>query len=177
MRRLVMILAATAAASALWATAGSLDAWAQSRFTSSEKDFSVAFPRPPAIERRGAETDDASGYRSYLARDGQRAFLVQVDQYPRGIPVPAPDPEAYELILRAYAVASASRLKSTTPVRLSGYEGLQGSFARPAGGAEIRWVVMVGRRIYQLSYAGVDADDVAASAPAFLDSFTLTPEG
>ena len=175
MRRLANILAATAAAGAVMASAwpGSGEASAEPLFVSPQHDFRIAFPNPPEIEGRGAKTDDASGYRTYSARGRQGAFLVRVDQYPKTIPVPAPDPQVYELILRAYAAQSASRLETTTPVQLDGHAALQGLFAHAEGTTEIRRVLMVGRRIYQLSYTGADRAAADETAAAFLDSFRI----
>ncbi len=171
MRRVAKVLAVAAVLSCCGLGA----AWPQSLFTSPQRDFVVAFPKPPEIAGRGAETDDASGYHIYSANGGHGAFEVRVDQYPKAIPVPAPDPQAYEMILRAYAVQTSSRLEATTPVELGGRPALQGQFAHATGATEIRRVLMVGHKIFQVSYTDHAATD--SSGAAFLDSFKVTPGG
>ena len=169
MRRIAKVLAATAA---VLTYSGVGEAWPKSLFTSPQRDFVVAFPSHPEIAGRGAENEDASGYRVYSAGGAHDAFEVRVDQYPKTIPVPAPDPQTYELILRAYAVQTASRLEATTPVQFDGHLGLQGRFVHATGATEIRRVLMVGHKIYQVSYTDHAAADPAGTA--FLDSFKLT---
>ena len=173
----MVVLAASAAVASVWAvspdSAERAGAWAQALFTSPEQDFSVAFPRSPSVDGRVPESDDASGYRIFQARDDGGLFQVRVDQYPRGIRVPMPDAYTYGLILRAYAVESSSRLVSTSPAQLGGHPALEGLFVGGAGARELRRVLMLGRRIYQVSYTRSDGGGDRETGTAFLESFKL----
>ena len=164
---------AASAAAVLPAWPDQTEAWAQSLFTSAQGGFSVAFPRQPKVAGHLAERGDVSGSVAYQAEDDRGSFLVRVDEYPKGIRIPDPDPYVYELILRAYAVQTSARLVSTTPVRLGGYTALQGLIAHDGEARELRRVLMVGRRIYQISYTQAAGADAAGPGPAFLDSFRI----
>ncbi len=144
-----------------------------STFIPLERDFSVLFPAPPQIDGHAPTSDDDSGFRTYLVQDQYGSYLVRIDQYPKSIPVPDPNPRAYRLLLRAHAVQSSSRLISVTEVKVGGLAALQGDFVSDTGGAEQMLVLMVGHRVYQVSRI-VRSDAPAAAAPdPFLESFRI----
>jgi hypothetical protein len=135
--------------------------------------FSASFPTRPQVIGHAPETDEDSGYWVYADQGRCAAYRVRVDQYPKNIRVPAPDQRAYDLILRAHAVESSSHLRSERAVAVGGQPGLEGEFVGAAGGGERIRVVMLGRRVYQVSYtqaAGGRCDE----ADAFLASFQIT---
>jgi len=163
----------TAIASSL-ATTPSSDVPARPTFEAPSQGFSASFPAPPQVIGHGPAGDDDSGYWIYAGRSNGASYTVRIDQYPNSIRVPAPDERAYDLLLRAHAVESSSRLKSEKSVGVGGLAGLEGDFVGEAGGGEHMRVVMVGRRIYQISYTPA-AGDGGEQGDAFLASFQINP--
>ena len=153
----------------LMTAALALPALAAPRYDSPEHDFSVAFPSAPVVEGRRSAGDDDSSWAIYDVQDHGAVFRVRVDRYPASLPAPKPDKTTYQLLLRGHAVESASRLVSSGPVRLGGHPAMQGVFAGGDGGRQQMRVLMLGRRVYQVSYSGPDE-----AAAAFLDSFRLS---
>ena len=174
-RRLTIVLmtAAIAATGAsllpIWPQ--STAAVARSRYTPQEGDFSVSFPVEPVVDGRRAVNDDDSSFRTYVAADEGGAFAVRVDQFPQSIRAPALDKRTYELLLRNHALETSSRLLSITPARLGGRAVLQGVFANKTGSEEHMRVLMVGRRVYQVSYTSAGGPAFAEAGAAFLESF------
>lgn len=148
-------------------------AMAASRFDSPEHDFSVAFPADPVIEGRRAANDDDSSYAIYDLQDNGVAYTVRMDRFPTSLPPPAPDMRTYTLMLRSHARESASRLVSTAPARLGGRDAVEGIFVRDDGARQQMRVLLIGRRVYQVSYTGPDGAESAATGAAFLDSFRI----
>ena len=163
-RRLTLVLMMAALAAT---------AQAAPHFDSPEHDFSVDFPADPVIEGRRAANDDDSSYAIYDLQDHGVAFTVRVDRFPTSLPAPKPDTSTYQLMLRSHARESSSRLVSATPARLGGRPAMQGVFARQNGDQQQMRVVLVGRRVYQVSFTGPDEAASAATGAAFLDSFHL----
>jgi len=147
--------------------------WAQSVYTYPDSDFSIAFPGPPDVDAHAPQNDDAPGSWTYLVKENGISFSVRIDQYPKSIRVPDPTPFTYQLLLRGHAVETSSRLVSTGPVLLGKKPALQGVFASSNGGTELRRVLMVGHRVYQVSYSTEGPADPGQGA-AFLDSFKLS---
>ena len=143
-------------------------------FESPSQDFRVAFPTPPQLSGHTPANDDDSGSWTYAVRLNGRAFTVRIDQYPNRIRVPAPDPHTYELLLRAHAEENSSRLVSMKSVDVGGLTGLEGDFVGANGAGELMRVLMVGRRIYQLSYVLPEGDGGGEQGDGFLTSFRLT---
>jgi hypothetical protein len=171
-----VLMAATAAAAVvlpIWPE--NTAARAQSVYTSPASDFSVAFPGPPEVQAHPPESPDSPGYWTYAGKANGVSLLVRNDQYPASIRVPEPTPRMYELLLRGYAVQTSSRLLSTGAALLGGKPALQGVFAASAGATELRRVLIVGRRVYQVSYVYAEGLGDAAQGAAFLDSFQLSP--
>ena len=174
-RQSTRLLAAFAAAGAA-SLSGDLQAWpvqAQSVFTSPDREFSVAFAAPPKVDSHPPRSEDAAAYWIYSVDDGGGAFLVRVDQYPAGIPVPAPNPRTYELLLGAHAMESSSRLVSIASIAIGAFPAVEGVFTDPAGVTEKRRVVMAGHRLYQIAYTHAERAGVAAAGDAFLASFRI----
>ena len=146
---------------------------AQSVFDSPDRDFSVTFPASPKVESHPPRNEDAAAYWIYSVDFGGGSFLVRVDQYPAGIPVPAPNPRTYQLLLGVHAAESSSRLVSSESVPIGAFPAAQGVFADPVGVTEKRRVVMAGHRVYQIAYTHAERADVAAAGDAFLASFRI----
>ena len=133
--------------------------------------FSASFPAPPQVTGHAPAGDNDAGYWIYAARSGGGSWAIRVDQYPSDIRVPAPDQRTYDLLLRAHAGESASRLQAVKTVQVAGLPGREGDFVNEKGDSERVRVVMVGRRIYQVSYAaGVGGGE---QGDAFLTSFQI----
>ncbi len=143
-------------------------------FESPSQDFRVTFPTPPQLTGHAPANDDDSGSWTYAVRLNGRGFTVRIDQYPNRIRVPAPNPRTYELLLRAHAEENSSRLVSMKPVEVGGLAGLEGDFVGANGGGELMRVLMVGRRIYQLSYVLPAGDVDVEQGDGFLTSFQIT---
>jgi hypothetical protein len=148
--------------------------WSQASYSPGEREFSADFPVTPQVAGQPAINDDAPAYHTYEARQNGRAFLVRIDEYPRSIRVPDPSTRAYELLLRVHAAESASKLVSVTPARLADRPGMQGVYANAAGALEERRVLMIGHKVYQVSYTRPDGAGSPAEGDAFLDSFRIT---
>ena len=168
------ILCLGLAAAAGW-TGGGGEARAQSAFVSAERDFSIQFPAAPAVDSRPPAHTDDSSYRTYVAERDGGLYAVRVDQYPLHIPVPSPSERVYDLLLRAHGVETESRLLSVERTQLGGLPTLQGVYRLKSGATERTRVLMVGRRVYQVSYTSPTAASAPAAGDAFLDSFRITP--
>ena len=148
--------------------------WSQASYSSSEREFSADFPVTPQVAGQAAINDDAPAYRTYEAHQNGRAFLVRIDEYPRSIRVPEPSPRAYELLLRVHAAESASKLVAVTPAKLGDRAAMQGVYVNAIGALEQRRVLMVGHKVYQVSYTRPDGAGSPTEGDAFLDSFRIT---
>jgi len=136
--------------------------------------FSASFPAPPQVIGNAPASDDDAGFWIYTVRNNGAAYTVRIDQYPNSIRAPAPDQRAYDLLLRAHAGESSSRLQSERPVEVSGLAGLEGEFVDATGGGEQMRVLMVGRRVYQVSYAPAPGHGGGGQGDAFLASFQIS---
>ena len=76
--------------------------------------------------------------------------------------------------MRAHADEDSSRLVSTRAARLAGRPCLEGTFTDAQDTVETVRVLMLGDRIFKLTYAHADGDDDPAAAAAFFGSFKLT---
>ena len=169
MRRLMDVLpAAMLVAFSMAAGQAAADA-----YTSPDHDFSAAFPADPKVVSHPPASSDAPGDWTYSARSGGGDFTVRVDQYPAGIPVPKPNQRTYELLLAGHARQTASQLESPTLIKVGGLPALQGVFTTAGGGAEKMYVLMSGRRLYQVSYTHAEAAEMARAGDAFLESFKV----
>ncbi len=151
-----------------------IQALAQSPYTSPDGDFSIAFPVTPKISARSEAGDFDPGYQIYVADDGGRSFMVRVDQYPTAIPVPVPNQRTYELLLHAHALERSSRLVSMAPVQFAGRPAIQGVFTTVDGATEQMRVLIVGHRLYQVSYTHADGAGTPGEGDALMDSFKVT---
>ena len=175
-----MAMAATALATGGGADLPRMPEWALVSATTmapaAVADFTIAFPTPAAVDAHPPETGDDSGYWTYDCTGAQGAsFNLRIDQFPANIRTPAATPRMYALMLRSYAAQSGLTLQSTNPVQIGERQGLEGVFTGAAGETEVRRVLMVGRRVFQVSYHVVAGVDGAAPGRAFLDSFQIAP--
>jgi hypothetical protein len=148
-------------------------ALAQSPYVPPQRDFSAVFPSSPSVAADSAATPNGPGFRSYLAEEGHRAYLITIDEYPLSIPVPAPSQTTYALLLKAHAKEASLRLDQTHETKLAGRAALEGSFRGEDGRLEVRRVLMVDRRIFQVSFTNAGGTADADKAQSFLDSFRL----
>ena len=147
---------------------------AQAEATAPLADFIVAFPTPPSVQAHEPETGNDSGSWTYVCVQDRVTMRVQIDQFPANIRVPAPTATMYEMLLRTYAAKTGARLLSSHPVQMGEFSGLEGQFQDDRGGGETRRVLMVGRRVFQISYSQPD-DSNTDNAQRFLASFQIKP--
>jgi hypothetical protein len=152
-------------------------ACAQALYTPPEADFNVAFPSAPTVQSKPAERSHDIGRRRYVDQEPTRAFVVAIDEYPDGVLPQLVDAGVYDHILRDRAGDDPTRLVSTRAARLSGKPCLEGTFHEPDGEVEVVRVLMVGAKIYQLTYAHAEGAEQPEVAAAFFNSFKLTPGG
>lgn len=150
---------------------------AQALYSPPEADFSVAFPATPTVQVKPAKRSHDIGYRRYVAQEPSRAFIVAIDEYPDGQLPQLVDGGVYDHLLRDRAGDDPTRLVSTRAARLSGRPCLEGTFKDPDGVIEVVRVLMIGDKIYQLTFAHPEEADQPEAAAAFFNSFRLTPPG
>ena len=136
-------------------------------------DYSIAYPAPAAADIHAPVSADDSGYWSYIATTEGAAYSLRIDQFPASIRAPSPTPSVYELLLRGYAAQSGMSLQSFQPAELGGRSGIEGVFVDAVGDTEIRQVLMVGRRVFQVSFRYARGVDATGAGRAFLGSFKI----
>jgi hypothetical protein len=158
-------------ASALTATARAQTA----PYTPPEGDFSVDFPAQPEVQIRPAHRSRDVAHRRYVTQEPARALVVAIDDYPDGVLPQAADAGVYDKMLRTRADDDNAQLVSTRPARLSGRPCLEGRIVDTNGVVEEIRVLMVGDRIYQLTFVHPDGADPAGADAAFFSSFKISP--
>jgi hypothetical protein len=158
----VLILAWTSGASA------------QQAYRPQEGDFVVDFPMPPAVQTRPARRSKDIAQRRYVDEENGRIFSIAVDEYPDGILPPSPTESTYDRVLRLLAGEDPQTLKATKPSRLSGRPCLEGRFEDGDGDVRTVRVLILGDRVYQVSYIHADGVDPPGGGEAFFNSFKLT---
>ena len=148
---------------------------AQALYSPPEADFSVAFPGPPRVQVEPAIKSHDIGRRRYMAQEPNGAYIVSIDEYPDGQLPQLVDAGVYDHILRDHAGDNPTRLVSTKPARLAGRPCLEGTFHQPDGVVEVIRVLVIGDRIYELTFAHSEEADRPDAASAFFGSFKLTP--
>ena len=146
---------------------------AQDPYRSPEGDFAAAFPLAPTAQTRPARRSNDIAQRRYVDEEDGRTFMVTVDEYPQNILPSAPDEGVYDRLLRSYAKADPNSLKSTRPTRLAGRPCLEGTYVDPDGNVQIIRVLMLGDRIYQVTYVHAAGVDAPGAGEAFFSSFKL----
>ncbi|HEY5412648.1 MAG TPA: hypothetical protein VIJ94_18160 [Caulobacteraceae bacterium] len=165
LRCLVLVLAALAFA----ATAG-----AQALYSPPEGDFQVAFPDAPSVQVKPAHRSKDVASRHYVDQQPSRAMVVVIDDYPDGTLPTAADGGVYDRMLSTRAENDDGKLVSTRAARLSGHPCLEGAITNGAGDLEIVRVLMIGNRIYELTYGLPGGADPAGADTAFFNSFKIT---
>ena len=165
----IAVVMASALASAAQAQA--------SAYSPPEGDFSVAFPAEPEVQIRPAHRSHDIGRRRYVAQEPARAMIVAIDDYPDGELPQAADAGVYDKILRSRADDENAQLVSTRAARLSGRPCLEGMLVGTNGAVEEVRVLMVGDRLYQLTYVHPDGADPAGADATFFGSFKITSVG
>ena len=137
-------------------------------------DFAAAFPTAPSVQAHEPENGNDSGSWIYDCTQNGATMRVQIDQFPGNIRVPAPTIAMYQLLLRTYAAKEHWSLQSARPVQMGEFSGLEGHLQNDRGETETRRILMVGRRVFQISYRQT-GDAGADDAHRFLESFRITP--
>ena len=150
---------------------------AQALYAPPEGDFTVAFPAEPSVRVTPAKRSHDITFRRYVDQEASRAFVVAIDEYPDGALPPSADAGVYDHILRDRAGDDPTRLKSTRAARLSGKPCLEGTFNDPDGDIEVVRVLMIGDRLYQLTYVHPDGADQPEAGAAFFNSFRIKSGG
>ncbi len=164
----------TSAGAVLAALALASAAWTQDGFHPAEGDFTAAFPATPAVQTQPARRSKDVGYRRYLDEENGSAFMVSVDEYPPGVLPPAPNEAIYDRILKSLAKDDPESLKSTRPARLSGRPCLEGLYQNAEGAIQVARVLIIGDRIYRVSYTHNDGVDPPGVQDAFFNGFKIT---
>ena len=148
-------------------------AFAQDPYRASEGDFVVVFPMAPAVQSRPAHRSNDIAERRYADEENGRTFMVTVDEYPQNVLPPEPNEAIYDRLLRSYAKADPASLKSTRPTRLAGRPCLEGAYMDADGNVQLIRVLMLGDRIYQVTYIHADGVDAPGAGDAFFNSFRI----
>jgi hypothetical protein len=160
---------ALAALAAFAAAAG-----AQALYSPPEGDFSIAFPSAPSVQSKPANRSKDIASRRYVDEERGRVMVVSIEDYPDGDLPAAADGGVYDHLLRSLAENRNGQLISTRAERLSGRPCLEGQIMDPNGEIEIVRVLMIGDRIYQLTYALPEGADANGADAAFFGSFRIT---
>ena len=147
---------------------------AQTLYSPPEGDFAVAFPEAPSVQSRPANRFKDVASRRYVDQEGGRALIVSIEDYPDGILPASADGGVYDHLLRSIAEDRGAMLVSTRAARLAGRPTLEGTLDNPGGDTEIIRTLMIGDRVYQLTYALPEGADPAGADAAFFDSFKIT---
>ncbi len=158
------------AAGALWAA----PALSQSLYSPPEGDFQVAFPEMPTVQSKPANRSKDVAARRYVVEERGRALIVAIDDYPQGELPPAADSAVYERLLRGRAEDENGRVLDTKAARLAGRPCLEGSIETKGGALEIVRILLIGDRVWALTYAVPEDVDPAGADSAFFGSFRIT---
>jgi hypothetical protein len=147
---------------------------AQDIFRAPEGDFAVAFPMAPTVQSKPARRSKDVAQRRYVDDENGRVFSVGIDEYPDGVLPPSPTESTYDRVLNMLAGDDPQSLKSTRPARLSGKPCLKGHFEDMDGDVRIVRVLIIGDRVYQVSYIHAENVDPPGESDAFFNSFRIT---
>lgn len=164
----------TAALALAFALAAAAAGRTEAPYAPSEGDFSVAFPNAPSVTSQPAHRSHDVAHRRYFAQEPSRAMEVAIDDYPQGELPQVPDAGVYDKILRTRAENENAQLVFTRAARLAGRPCLEGALLDMNGVAEEVRVLIVGDRMYQLTYIHPDGIDPAGADAAFFGSFKIT---
>lgn len=149
-------------------------AGAQVLYSPPEGDFSVAFAQAPHVASKPANRSKDIAVRRYVDQGPSRALVVSIEDFPDGDLPAAADGGVYDRMLRSYADNNDGRLIATKPARLAGRPCLEGEILEhSAGTTDIVRILMIGDRIYQLTYAMPEEADPHGADAAFFNSFRI----
>ena len=149
-------------------------AFAQALYSPPEGDFTVDFPQAPSVQSRPANRSKDIAVRRYVDQERGRALIVSIQDYPDGILPASADAGVYDHLLRNIAEDRGAMLVNTRAARLSGRPCLEGVLAQPGQDSEYVRVLMLGTRVYELTYALPEGADPAGGDQAFFNSFKIT---
>lgn len=167
MLRFAYVIAALAA----WAASA---AGAQALYAPPEGDFAVAFPGAPSVQSRPANRSKDIASRRYIDEERGRLLIVSIQDYPDGVLPLAPNGGVYDHLLKNIAEDRGAMVISTRAARLSGHPCLEGVLDQPGGDTEITRVLIIGDRVYELTYALPEGADPGGGDQAFFASFRIT---
>ncbi len=147
---------------------------AQSLYSPPEGDFQVAFPDAPSVQMRPANRSKDIAARRYVVQEANRAMIVSIDDYPQGNLPPSANSAVYEHMLHNHADDEEGRLLDTKAARLAGLPCLEGSIETKSGALEIVRILLIGDRVWELTYAVPEGADPAGADGAFFGSFRIT---
>ena len=133
----------------------------------------MVFPMTPTVQTRPAHRSNDIAERRYVDEENGRTFMVTVDEYPQNVLPPEPNEAIYDRLLRSYAKTDPASLKSTRPTRLAGRPCLEGVYMDADGNVQLIRVLMLGDRIYQVTYVHADGVDAPGAGDAFFNSFKI----
>ncbi len=148
---------------------------AQALYAPPEADFSVAFAAAPSVQVKPAKRSHDIAYRRYVDQEPTHVFIVAIDEYPDGALPQLVDAGVYDHILRDRAGDDPTRLVSTRAARLAGRPCLEGTFKNADDTVEVVRVLLVGEKVYQLTYVHPEGAEQPETAAAFFNSFRITP--
>ena len=146
---------------------------AQSLYSPPEGDFQIAFPDAPQVQSRPANRSKDIAARRYVVEQPGRALIVAIDDYPQGNLPASANSTVYERLLQTHADNEDGRLLDTKAARLSGLPCLEGSI-ETKGAVEIIRVLLIGDRVWELTYAMPEGVDPQGRDNAFFNSFKIT---
>ena len=163
-----------AAVIAILAALAAADARAQALYSPPEGDFTVAFPQTPSVQSKPANRSKDIAVRRYVDQERGRALIVSIEDYPDGMLPMSADAGVYDHLLRSIAEDRGAMLVNTRAARLSGRPCLEGVLTQPGADSEFVRVLMVGTRVYELTYALPEGADPVGGDQAFFSSFKIT---
>ncbi len=163
--RVLLILAGLAAAAA---------AGAQALYSPPEADFQIAFPDAPQVSIRPANRSKDVASRRYVDQQQSRALFVSILDFPQGDLPPSADAGVYDRVLRNLADDRRGRLIGTRAARLAGRPCLEGQIMDSDGAVEIVRVLMIGDRLYEVTYALPEGAEPQGADAAYFASFRIT---
>ena len=150
-------------------------AGAQALYSPPEGDFSIAFPDKPQVQSRPANRSKDVAIRRYVDDQPSRVMTLSIEDYPDSALPSAANAGIYDHMLRNRADDRDEQLISTRAPRLGGKPCLEGRFTDKTGNIEIVRVLLIGDRVYQLTYAMPEGAEPNGADAAFFNSFRITP--
>jgi hypothetical protein len=141
-------------------------------FRPAEGDFSVTLPDRVVQDKDRDTLPDGLRRYSFTAKSGR--YDLAIDQYPAGIPLPTPTKDIYDRLLWARAHDAGATMISSRRAVLAKLPCWEATYQMADGEQQVARVLMLGDRIYALSYTHAPTAP-EADALVFFDSFHIAP--